>query len=193
MNRLLRLLSVIFVLTTSAFANSITIPPPVLNMPLTLDSGCAPCGPSAYAFNILAPGGEVGLVEAFPNPAYTSTLTIWFPNAQPGSYFLTGTLSDVTFSSKTDDLTATFTGYELVRLMAGSQKDAVYSVLGTFEQNLSYSSGGGTGLINITSVHYDGTGQSPVPEPGTFALMGTGLCGIVGVVREKVRRKLKRG
>ena len=98
-----------------------------------------------------------------------------------------GNVFDTSFNSKTGDLTGLFNGWELV---SSNNATAFYRVKGTFSLVLDFSSttsgtlGGGS--VNITSSTY--VGPNFVPEPGTLSMIGTGLFGIVAMLRRRLAR-----
>lgn len=90
---------------------------------------------------------------------------------------LSGSLSNVVFNSSTGLLTAAFNGYDNSRSMSGS-----------YTQQLNIVSGGN---INGYFYTYGNVGRgnvaTPVPEPETLGLLGTGLFVIGGLVRRKLK------
>jgi len=88
---------------------------------------------------------------------------------------LGGTLSNVAFNSSTGLLTANFNGYDNSRYISG-----------TYTQQLNIVSGGNiNGYLYTNGNVGRGNVNTPVPEPGTFGLLGTGLLVISGLVRRK--------
>jgi hypothetical protein len=96
------------------------------------------------------------------------------------AFSVNGTLSNVYFNSSTDVLTAAFNG------TVGFVGFGYTNITGTFQANLNPVNGTLGGAYIFTNQYQS---VNMAPEPGTLALMGTGLCGILGTVR----RKLKRG
>lgn len=116
-----------------------------------------------------------------PSASTSDSINVALANAG-----LSGAIQTATFNSTTDLLTGTFIGSENIwtepRMNFRIWK---YDVTGTFSEFISFN-GQGTASVNITSATYVGT--TAVPEAGTFALIGTGLCGIVSAVRRKLTR-----
>jgi PEP-CTERM motif-containing protein len=133
-------------------------------------------------------------------------ISVVYPNALLGSGWNSGSfgqdqLSNAVYNASTHVLTATLSGNEFVHMY--SNVFAVYSVVGIYQGNVNLSQTISCGEVNfgeitcgetnggsisISNATFIGTQQSPTPEPGALALMGTGLCGIVGVLRWKLKR-----
>jgi hypothetical protein len=89
-----------------------------------------------------------------------------------------GTLSNAYFNSSTDVVTAAFDGQVVYY---GSST----SVSGRFVGDLNPN--GTLGELHISTQNGPNTNFA-TPEPGTFAMMATGLCGLIGVVRGKLQK-----
>jgi hypothetical protein len=89
-----------------------------------------------------------------------------------------GTLSNAYFNSSTDVVTAAFDGQVVYY---GSST----SVSGTFVGDLNPN--GTLGELHISTQNGPNINFA-TPEPGTFAMMATGLCGLKGVVRRKLQK-----
>ena len=114
-----------------------------------------------------------------------------------GTSSVSAAITSFTFNSSTDLLTGTFTGSELVwpsgfdGNCAGnascSYKWFLYSISGTFSETINTTAYLGTGSVNITNSTFLYAGG--VPEPGSFVMLGTGLCGIIASVRRRAAHR----
>ena len=109
------------------------------------------------------------------------------------SLYLYGNLFDSTFNSKTDVLTAMFSGWEQSD-QKGQWSSADFTGIFTEHVTTNFVSYNQNGLLEINGNLGNGTltglpggSYSPVPEPGSLALMGTGLFCMGGFVRRKLR------
>jgi len=107
-----------------------------------------------------------------------------------GSIQLHGDVTSFTFTGSTTTgglFVGTFSANEI--LPGPNQGLYEYAVSGTF--SINWAGNGSTtniGQINIPIADVTYIGRvGTTPEPGTLALMGTGLCGIVGLVRRKLK------
>ena len=140
-------------------------------------------GSLSSTFLCFSTSTKTGMVTFFVANAPNTGNVIYVPD---GYNSLRGDISGLIFNSSTDTLTGAFSGHEF--LVGPSHGIYEYAVLGTFFVNWNGSGFTGTAGIDITSSTFIGR-VGTTPEPGTWAMMGTGLCGIFGAVL----RKLKRG
>jgi hypothetical protein len=124
--------------------------------------------------------------------------------------FLDGSFSGTTLTGNADGtftLTSNFTGTLSPELLAllGLPSGGPITVGGTFTGLLvgqfDPNTGGfgwydpndpttwGTGILQVTVADDFGDSRSPVPEPGSMALFGTGMLGLAGIVRRKLSAK----
>ncbi|MGD0757835.1 MAG: PEP-CTERM sorting domain-containing protein [Candidatus Sulfotelmatobacter sp.] len=90
-----------------------------------------------------------------------------------------GTLSNVYFNSSTDVVTATFSGDVLY--VYGSST----SFSGTFVADLNPN--GTLGEMHVSTQNGPNLNFA-TPEPTTLTMVGTGLCGLIGVLRRKLQK-----
>lgn len=184
--------------TVPLLGDSITIPPPVTSVTLNLVGSVLVEGdtPLGYAYDggKIAGGGifSWGITGLNNHPcgvaggtAPCGSFSIFDKAAN--RFAFGGTLGNIVVNFQTDSLTATFAGFEDYRNGYGGY----YEVQGTFYEPISPQSYGngyfniaGNGSINVTDEQFV---PSPVPEPGTLAIVGTGLCGIVGVAWRQLK------
>jgi hypothetical protein len=153
-----------------ALADSInTVPPPITSFALT-GLGCD--------------FGVGGFICFKTNANLTETVISNSSVSVPlGGYNELG--GDVTsFTITSNNLSGTFSGEE--DLVGSNSAVYGYDVSGTFSiQDLNGGANMQSAQITITSYTFEGR-VGTTPEPGTWVLFGTGLCGIIGATRRKL-------
>jgi len=136
-----------------------------------------PSSPSIVGFGTTYDGGTYNY-QASGTPLYggrfaTGSLTVSTPN-----FFLVGSLSKIFFNPKTGLLQGAFVG----ELREDGTEVHIYHAVFYESINLSNNTNVSGHLVFSTA-----------PEPGSMALLTTGLVGILGVVRRKRMTKSRSG
>jgi|SRR5580700_1879718 hypothetical protein len=147
-------------------------------------------------WNGSALNGNLGTV-AFSTGAFISTVGNVSTFAGGGSYSITGNGNNG-FASGTV-FTGTFTGnVTLTLIKSGPAGENTYEIQGTLSGLMNgqkatgitiqdYVFTGVNGWMGSSQLGSGDTFLTPVPEPGTLGLLGTGLVGLAGVLRKKLK------
>jgi len=184
--------------------------PPILILLFSLSSFADTVNPStqpwSYAVSFTFPansnyapyyGSGIGIVETETyNQNGGNIFEAWggttvgnlthFTNTWSSMPDFSGTFSNATFNSTTDVLSAMFSGSEF-------NGTAWVPFNGHLTETINLN--GYTGGYNYSGWSYNYTegsvtsaSMSTVPEPGSLMMMGTGLIGMAGVIRRKLKR-----
>jgi hypothetical protein len=181
MKKIALLMSLIFVsMVSAAFADSVQITLDQTGTIQVINGAFVSqgIGPSFFpSFTITLNSSPTGSMNFIGGGIHASNNHLF------GVQYIDLQLLGISFNSSTDILTASFTGIEFGFCRRSPDCQFSIPVSGTFTQHIDFSNGTiGPGYLLFNPGFV-------TPEPGTLSLMGTGLFGILPMLRNKLKRR----